>query len=131
MATPEEMNLFAEKILAPVGEMDCKLPNSKLTGFLATKGHRYSHDLMVVGRSVNGWTEGILPDNLADRGSRERYASTVYESVRGDERCPMAWVMDQWGQNDGLSPSPPAFCRTICTQPYKAEDVIIVDFESQ
>ena len=115
MATLEEMNLFAEKILAPVGERASKLPNSKLTGFLAIKGHRYSHGLMVVGRSVNGWIEGRSPENLGDRGSREGYASKVYDkSVGEDERCPMAWVMDQWGPNvKGYSTKRSAFWRVI------------------
>ena len=30
-----------------------------MTGFLALQGHLYNHELIVVGRSVNGWAPGV------------------------------------------------------------------------
>ena len=58
MATEQERQLFASKVLVAVGRAAVKLPESKVTGFMAMVGCLYAHALMVVGRAVNGWDNG-------------------------------------------------------------------------
>jgi hypothetical protein len=72
---------------------------TELTGSLAMAGLKYSGELMVVGRAVNGWADGVAASELRDSTRRLRYANDVYESVIGDspEQCPMLWVTNWWG----------------------------------
>ena len=98
MATTKERDVLAEKILLPVGRNATRLYH-QVTGFLSMKGDRYDHKLMVVGRAVNGWTQGILPHELAEPLASERYAAEVFDSVAGSGRCPMTWVTDCWGNS--------------------------------
>lgn len=58
MPTIAERNLLSDQILAPVGNGAGQLLNIEITGFLSMKGDNYNCELMVVGRSVNGWTTG-------------------------------------------------------------------------
>lgn len=99
MATEGERKLFVGKILAAVGRESEKLPSSKVTGFMAMVGcpdDLHKHPLMVVGRAVNGWGEGVLPEDLALDEGAERYSQAVLNTVNG-EPCPMIWVTEQWG----------------------------------
>ncbi len=95
MATEQERQLLASKMLAAVGNNAAKLPKSKVTGFLAMVGHLYEKKLMVAGRCVNGWIEGILPEHLALPAEAESYSSRILKSVSGDP-CPMKWVADHY-----------------------------------
>ncbi len=66
MATTKERDILAKEILFSVGRNATRLSGHKVTGFLSMKGNRYDKKLMIVGRAVNGWVEGILPDELAE-----------------------------------------------------------------
>ena len=60
MATLQERDLFATQLLLLVGRNCMRLPpNEKITGFLSMSGHDYNNELMVIGRAVNGWDDGI------------------------------------------------------------------------
>ena len=114
MATEQERQLFALEVLAAVGQEAGRLPAAELTGFMAMVGHHYDHSLMVVGRAVNGWTEGILPEHLAFPAAAETYSQVVLASVNGDGPCPMTWVTNQWGNtNEGYNTRRSAFWRVI------------------
>jgi hypothetical protein len=76
-------------------------------------GRSYDGGLMVVGRAVNGWIKGILPDDLSRASEVTRYAQLVQDSVNGDGRCPMLWVTDGWGATEGYSTKRSAFWRAI------------------
>ena len=117
MATEQERQLFALEVLAAVGQKARCLPAAEVTGFMAMVGHHYDHSLMVVGRAVNGWTEGILPEHLALPAAAETYSQVVLTSVNGDAPCPpcpMTWVTNQWGNtNKGYNTRRSAFWRVI------------------
>ena len=113
MATDPERELFASKVLSAIGRQAERLASSEITGFLAMAGHAYDHDLMVVGRAVNGWTEGIAPGQLSTGAEADRYARLVQESVRGNGACPMRWVTDGWGAGQGYNTKRSAFWRSI------------------
>lgn len=102
MATIEERNLLAERLFSSVGTNAAKLPNEEITGFLSMKGHAYNHELMVIGRAVNRFAEGILPNNLCNPVLSTQYAQNIFDAVIGGviedrNRCPMLWVTDWWG----------------------------------
>ena len=111
MATQRETDLFAEKILMPVGAAAGQFPNDPLTGFLAVQGGCYKGDLMVIGRGVNGWTHGVSPQDLANRSSREQHVKDVLQK----EVClqQMNWVTKNWGARNGYNTRRSAFWRAI------------------
>lgn len=113
MATDPERDLFASGLLAAVGRNAARLPLSQITGFLAMAGRSYDHGLMVVGRAVNGWAEGILPSELGTSSTVSRYAQFVQDSVAGDGVCPMLWVTDGWGATHCYNTKRSAFWRCI------------------
>ncbi len=97
MATTQQRDYFAEHLLPVVGRNAEQLPKQKLTGFLSMAGHLYKNELMVVGRAVNGWEEGVMPSDLASARSAKDYAEKIFQSVIGrNGQCPMAWVSDCW-----------------------------------
>ncbi len=104
-------SLFADAILAPIGEARPGLPHRELTGFMATKGCKYSNELMVVGRAANGWVFGAYPEQFADAAFRRRFARDVRMSVGGDH--PMEWVHHQWGAKNCYNTKRSAFWRVI------------------
>ena len=111
MATTLEADLFAERILEPVGrEASDGMQLPHLTGFLAMEGNKYSAGgLMVVGRAVNGWTHDVSPAGLTDNSVLNRFKSAIYTSVN----CPMTWVTNQWGATDCYNSRKSAFWRVI------------------
>lgn len=113
MASDPERDLYASGVLAIVGQQAKRLPASAITGFLAMPGHAYAGELMVVGRAVNGWTGGILPECLHDPAEVTRYAMLVHQRVAGNGECPMGWVTAAWGASEGYNTKRSAFWRSI------------------
>ena len=113
MATDPERELFASTVLGAVGQQAARLGNTKITGFLAMVGHAYDRGLMVVGRAVNGWADGITPSQLGAPAEVEWYARLVQKSVSGNGECPMYWVTAGWGVGDGYNTKRSAFWRCI------------------
>lgn len=113
MASDAERELFVSKVLSLVGQQAARLAVSRITGFLAMSGQAYDGGLMVVGRAVNAWTEGILPDHLRAPDKVTRYATLVQESVAGNGGCPMQWVTNGWGAKAGYNTKRSAFWRCI------------------
>lgn len=113
MATDPEREVFASKILRPVGQNAARLSASEITGFLAMAGHAWDGGLMVVGRAVNGWFYGIRPDRLAASVEVSRYAKLVQEESAGNGKCPMRWVTTGWGATKDYNTRRSAFWRCI------------------
>ena len=114
MATTKERDFLAENILLPVGKNSARLSHSKITGFLSMKGNLYDHHLMVIGRAVNGWTEGIIPNELSEPLASKNYAEKVLKSVVGDSNyCPMTWVTECWANTENYNTKRSAFWRVI------------------
>ncbi len=116
MATIDERNILAKIILPSVGSNATPLHSDReVTGFLSMEGCRYDQKLMVVGRAVNGWTNGILPCDLVNPTVSASYAQQVFNSVTGTGTgvCPMLWVTDRWGNPSGYNTKKSAFWRVI------------------
>ncbi len=114
MATSKEIDIFHKDILYKVGKKRSCLRSKKekhVTGFLAREGSQYKNnrELMVVGRAVNGWGEGICTDNLVEES--ENYAKEVnnFKPIIGNKDCPMSWVEESFHYSAQSS----AFWRTI------------------
>lgn len=113
MAKDPERELFASRVLSAVGQQAARLGSTEITGFLAMTGHAFDRGLMVIGRAVNGWTEGVTPDQLRAPAEAERYARLVQESVSGNGMCPMRWVTERWGAGKDYNTKRSAFWRCI------------------
>lgn len=113
MASDPERELFASEVLSSVGRQAARLPASEITGFLAMAGQAYDRGLMVVGRAVNGWTDGILPADLYAPTEASQYAYVVQQSVGSNGECPMRWVPAGWGATQGYNTKRSAFWRCI------------------
>ncbi|HKV54710.1 MAG TPA: hypothetical protein VJN94_08695 [Candidatus Binataceae bacterium] len=75
-------------------------PEKEVTGLLAMVGHSYNGELMVVGKAVNGDIAGAkcsVPE-LDDRFIEDCVCCSAFGPTRNQQRCPMLWVTDQWGE---------------------------------
>jgi len=113
VATEKERDFLAEVILPSIETNSVKLGKSKITGFLSMKGDLYNSKLMVIGRAVNGWTEGICPSELKSKISKKEYADTVFNTITRSDGCPMEWVTECWGSQQGYNTKKSAFWRVI------------------
>ena len=104
--------IFEKSILTSVGKKSSIL-NREVTGFLAIEGHAYDGGLMVIGRAVNGWTEGICTRKLSDPSNVTRYAALVEDSVVNASKCPMSWVTDSWSASQEYNTKRSAFWRCV------------------
>lgn len=112
MATLKEKEILESQVLTPIGKNHRILSGSKVTGFLSMAGHHYNNGLMVVGRAVNGWVEGISPASLTVPLTAKNHSEEVFGSVTGTE-CPMSWVTERWGASNGYNTKRSAFWRVI------------------
>jgi hypothetical protein len=103
------LSIFTDDILSSVANVE---PGS-ITGFLPMVGQKYSGELMVVGRAVNGWTHA--PQDLVALESRMSYASAVHKSVTENMpgECPMSWVTACWSNGESYNTRKSAFWRVI------------------
>jgi hypothetical protein len=94
------IDIFSNVVLSSVTQVAAE--DVEVTGFLPMIGRVYRGQLMVVGRAVNGWTDGITPKTLRDDARRREYAQQVYNSVTENmaTKCPMSWVTAYWGVTD-------------------------------
>ncbi len=117
MATTQQRDYFAEQLLPLIGRNADRLPSLAVTGFLSMAGSHYKNELMVVGRAVNGWAEGITPESLAKQATSLDYAAAIFDSVVGNGSCPMAWVTNCWAnpsnQDSQYNTKKSAFWRVI------------------
>lgn len=114
MESNRERTLYARKVLGAVGDEYLSKTEAPLTGFLAMRGSHYrTGGIMVVGRAVNGWTDGIHLNDLRDAKKAEAYAKKVQRSVEAGMSCQMRWVSDRWGASRGYCTKRSAFWRCI------------------
>ncbi len=90
------------ELLKNLADNVTKMKNIEYSGFLAKIGEKYRHDLMIVGRAVNGWGEGIRPNSLGDENERVKIHDQIvngnlYSETGKIRRCPMIWVTESAG----------------------------------
>lgn len=101
-------------------------PDLPLVPFWPLRGASYDRELLVIGRSVNGWVNDWTVRQLCDRVEAEAAVDQVRsdaEPVAGDR---MAWVVDLWRAPSGYNTARSAFWRVIrrisCGDRVVAED---------
>ena len=100
MNRPVGGELLREMIEA-IGRSAPDLADAPLTGALAMRGAAYSGELMWVGRAVNGWTKrGWSPAELRNPEHVAEFIEIVASSSV-EEPCPLRWITERWGKNDG------------------------------
>jgi hypothetical protein len=107
---PMQIEIFTKHILSPLAEISSR----NVVGFLSTVGSSYGNELMVIGRATNGWRSKINTRLLQHEEQRTAFAHKVYRSVASTTgQCPMSWVTDCWGADQGYNAKRSAFWRVI------------------
>ena len=111
MPTQAELNIFADKLLVPIGNLPPRRLPSKVVGFFARKGDDYDGQLMIVGRAVNGWSMEVTPAELKDPAVARNFADRLGHEMTDAKGCPLSWVRDGWGAREGYNTKKAAFWR--------------------
>src|SRR6185369_7933061 len=82
-----------------------------LTPFWPLRGACYDRELLVIGRSVNGWVDDWTAAQLRDDGQRDVAVDQVRADAEPSDRDRMAWVTDLWSATTGYSTRRSAFWR--------------------
>jgi hypothetical protein len=88
-------------------------PEVPLVPFWPLCGASFDRELMVMGRSVNGWVEDWTARQLRDPTTRALAAAAMRRDAEPDGRDRMAWVTDLWGATSGYNTKRSAFWRAI------------------
>jgi hypothetical protein len=112
----EERRLLTEIAFA-IGRSADTLRTEEITGAAAMVGREYNHELMVVGRAVNGWKASCYPSELTVAEKTEWFVTEMFKSG-GDaedtpETCALDWVNVHWGKVDDYNTRRSAFWRSV------------------
>lgn len=73
----------------------------QLAVFWPMVGARYTGELMVVGRAVNGWIDSARTSELGDEAVTAAATAAARRTSEGSGGCPMRWVTEAWGRGGG------------------------------
>jgi hypothetical protein len=99
--------MLAEAATA-AGELDVRL-----VPFWPVCGAAYDRELLVIGRSVNGWVADWSAGELRDPERRRVAVASVRKDAEPADGNRMAWVSDLWGAPSGYNTKRSAFWRAI------------------
>jgi len=105
-----------EAVLLSVAHGDVSAVDTALTGFAAMQGRNCRDGLTVIGRAVNGWTNSWTVRELRNTESRTKILGEIanfVEITKDGTDCPMAWVVEQWGNEANYNTARSAFWRCI------------------
>jgi hypothetical protein len=88
-------------------------PEVPLVPFWPQRGVDYDAELLVIGRSVNGWVLDWTAGELSEPDRRRAAIDQLRAHAESTDRCRMAWVTDLWGAREGYSTSRSAFWRVL------------------
>src|SRR5438045_1651143 len=84
-----------------------------LVPFWPLRGAQYDGEIMVIGRSVNGWVEDWTAGQLRNPTLRRDAVEAMRADAEPPDRDRMAWVTDLWGATDGYNTRRSAFWRVL------------------
>lgn len=96
-----------------VGEQNKVLEGQHYTAFGALAGKKYSGELMVIGRAVNGWLKNWAPCEMNSEQERKKRVRELFGNNENSEQCPMSWVTEKWGNNNEYNTKKSAFWQVI------------------
>jgi hypothetical protein len=99
LSNPEDYDCAFQALLAACARAATEL-DARITPFWPLVGNRYNGDLMVIGRSVNGWIDDWAIGELRDPMTRVKVARTMRADAEPLDRCRMLWVTDLAGKTD-------------------------------
>jgi hypothetical protein len=88
-------------------------PDVQLVPFWPMRGAAYNRELLVIGRSLNGWINEWTARQLADREVRRSAVATIRTHAEQFDGCRMRWVTDLWGAREGYNTRRSAFWRVL------------------
>jgi hypothetical protein len=112
MAMSTSYERVFEEMLAEVAAAAMEL-DVPLVPFWPLRGAAYERELLVVGRSVNGWVDDWSAGQLRDPEQRRRAVTSIRADAEPAEGNRMAWVTDLWGAPTGYNTKRSAFWRAI------------------
>jgi hypothetical protein len=101
-----------ERMLGAVA-VDAANLDVPLVPFWPLCGMHYDRELLVIGRSVNGWVDDWTAAQLRDPGLRRDAVAAIRQDAEPLDRDRMAWVTDLWGATIGYNTRRSAFWRAI------------------
>lgn len=84
-----------------------------LVPFWPLRGAGYEGDLLVIGRSVNGWVADWTGQQLRDSDGRRQALDWLRRDAEPAVGDRMAWVTDLWGATTGYNTRRSAFWRVL------------------
>lgn len=88
------------ELISKIVENENYFTNERLSFFCAIEGEQSHKELMVIGRSVNGWTKGYSATELKSFQMKQQLVDEMYRfSEIVDNVCPMSWVVDLEGEH--------------------------------
>lgn len=84
-----------------------------LVPFWPLRGRLFDQDLLVIGRSVNGWVADWTPVQLRDPVLRRDAVAWLRRDAEPPDGDRMAWVTDLWGAATGYNTRRSAFWRVL------------------
>jgi hypothetical protein len=105
-------DLTFERMLAKVAEAAGN-PDVPLVPFWPLRGARYDAELLVIGRSVNGWIDEWTARQLQDPQVRHKVVEQMRADAEPENHDRMAWVTDLWGATSGYNTRRSAFWRVL------------------
>ncbi|MBI1249132.1 hypothetical protein GC197_14975 [bacterium] len=86
-------DLLDQILLEIAASKNARIQGKELTAFCGVAGSEYDHELMVVGRAVNGGTDGWNAEQVADEAFRRETIENLLEK-RDQKR--LQWVLGCW-----------------------------------
>jgi hypothetical protein len=101
-----------EQMLGVVGQAGLELRGRQLCLFCTQIGVRWSNDLLVCGRAVNGWNLEWSPSRALTEDSRSQLMAEIRDCDAKDG-APMEWVAEAWQSRQRYNTARSAFWRVI------------------
>jgi hypothetical protein len=109
---PSEYDAAFADLLRAVADATAD-PNVPIAPFWPLEGLRYRSELLVIGRSVNGWVADWTVGHLRDASIRREAARWMRDDAEAGGADRMRWVEDLWGARDGYNTARSAFWRVL------------------
>lgn len=88
-------------------------PDVPLVPFWPIRGAAYDGELLVIGRSVNGWIEDWTARQLRELPVRQSAVERMRSNAEPVDRCRMGWVTELWDAREGYNTHRSAFWRVL------------------
>lgn len=108
---PAAYDAIFDALLSDVAEATD--PSVPLVPFWPLRGACYEGDLLVIGRSVNGWVADWTGKQLRDSDGRRQVLDWLRRDAEPADADRMSWVIELWGATSGYNTRRSAFWRVL------------------